>query len=106
MFLRRGSAPGSPEDPQVRPVTPQNYQPQSSPIAGNEQNEDWICPSCRQEFPDFQTLQIHAVECNTIPPEVPQAPRGSSQPQCPKCENFFPDIDTLQIHVEDCIDFN
>ena len=76
---------------------------QGAQNAGNVRDEDWTCPTCRQDFPDFQTLQMHAVECNTIPPEVHHPPPAATQPQCPKCEGFFPDIDTLQIHIEDCI---
>ena len=68
------------------------------------QEEDWQCPTCRRVFPNFDTLQIHAVECNDT--RAPPAPAEHVQNQCPSCMDVFPDIDTLEIHVEECLDRN
>lgn len=66
---------------------------------GNE--EDWQCPTCRGVFPDFDSLQIHAVGCNGA--QVHPAP-ADVENQCPSCLGTFPDYDTLAIHVEECLD--
>ena len=66
---------------------------------GGGQEEDWICPTCRRNFPDFDNLQIHAVECGG--PHPPATQEGN---QCPKCMELFPDYDTLVIHVTECLD--
>lgn len=66
---------------------------------GGGQEEDWTCPTCRRNFPNFDNLQIHAVECGG-----PQAPATEVANQCPKCMKTFPDFDTLAIHVEECLD--
>lgn len=66
---------------------------------GGGQEEDWTCPTCRRNFPNFDNLQIHAVECGVPPPPATQVGH-----QCPKCLGMFPDFDTLAIHVEECLD--
>lgn len=63
---------------------------------GRAQEEDWICPTCRRTFPNFDSLQVHAVECN--------APQAAPTHQCPKCMEIFPEYDTLEIHVMECLD--
>lgn len=63
---------------------------------GGGQEEDWTCPTCRRNFPNFDNLQIHAVECGGSHPPATH--------QCPKCMEIFPDFDTLAIHVEECLD--
>ena len=65
--------------------------------------EDWQCPTCRRVLPDFDTLQIHAVECNGVPAQPAPA---DVENQCPSCMETFPDFDTLAIHVEECLDQN
>ena len=66
----------------------------------HQDEEDWQCPTCRRLFPNFDTLQIHAVECTGD-----HAPRPAEHVpnQCPSCMEVFPDLDTLQIHIEDCL---
>ena len=64
--------------------------------AGEVEAEGWQCPTCRREFPNFDNLQIHAVECNGT--------QAAPENQCPKCMNVFPDWDTLAIHVEECLE--
>jgi len=61
--------------------------------------EDWECPTCRRVLPDFDSLQIHAVECTGA-----QAHPADVENQCPSCLEAFPDYDTLAIHVEECLD--
>ena len=63
--------------------------------------EDWQCPTCRRMFPDFSSLQMHAVECNAA--QAHPAP-ADVENQCPSCLETFPDYDTLAIHVEECLD--
>ena len=65
--------------------------------AGDVEGDEWVCPTCRRQFPNFDQLQIHAVECNGIQTADPDN-------QCPKCMNVFPDWDTLAIHVEECLE--
>ena len=59
--------------------------------------EDWVCPTCRRTFPDFDNLQVHAVECNA-------SQQGAPIHQCPKCMEIFPDYDSLDIHVTECLE--
>jgi len=73
-------------------------------IGGNQHEqfvEDWQCPTCRRVLPDFDSLQIHAVECNGA--QGHPAP-ADVENQCPSCLEVFPDYDTLAIHVEECLD--
>lgn len=65
------------------------------------EEEDWQCPTCRLVLPDFDSLQIHAVECNGV--QAHPAP-GDVENQCPSCLGTFPDYDSLAIHVEECLD--
>ena len=62
--------------------------------------EDRECPICRRLFPDFDTLQRHAGECNGMQAH----PAADVENQCPSCQGTFPDYDTLAIHVDECLD--
>ena len=66
------------------------------------EEEDWQCPTCRRVFPDFDSLQIHAVECNGV--QTYPARGDDVENQCPSCLDTFPDYDSLAIHVEECLD--
>ena len=61
------------------------------------QGGDWRCTQCQQRFPDFDSLQMHAVECAGS-----QQQQQDDRPWCPLCGNYFPDYDTLQIHAVGC----
>lgn len=67
-----------------------------------EDENDWQCPTCRRLFPNFDTLQIHAVECQGH--QRPPSQGDLQQNQCPSCMELFPDIETLELHVEECLD--
>lgn len=67
-----------------------------------EDENDWQCPTCRRFFPNFDTLQIHAVECQGH--QRPPSQGDLQQNQCPSCMELFPDIETLELHVEECLD--
>ena len=73
---------------------------QRAPAPADE--NDWQCPTCRRVFPNFDTLQIHAVDCNAYQQPPPQD--DLQQNQCPSCMEIFPDMETLEIHVEECLD--
>ena len=105
LFFIRGvnepsGVPGNMEG--TPPDMPQIPAEQEEPQAPEEE-EDWMCPTCRNLFPNFDTLQVHAVECN----EAAQGGRPAYQAvrfECPKCLAIFPDYDTLNIHVMECLD--
>ena len=93
-FVRRG-ATGEPTGvPGVAAGEPraEDYRGQSP---SGEENQ-WSCPQCQQRFPDFDSLQIHAVECNG-------GQQQEHAPWCPMCQRFFPDMDTLNIHITECV---
>lgn len=103
MFAR---GPGDPSTFQNREGTMGNYD--WTQMGGDQREqvpradeEDWECPTCRRVLPDFDTLQIHAVQCNGNQAHPVSA---DVENQCPSCLGTFPDYDTLAIHVEECLD--
>lgn len=101
MYARGPGDPSQVPNPEGRAEMGGGQREQRAPPA---EEEDWQCPTCRRAFRDFDTLQIHAVQCNGV--QAPPAPADHVENQCPSCMEIFPDFDTLAIHVEECLDRN